>query len=152
MISALAQASLVLDEPVYAERAARAADYLLRTLRRGDGLLRAALDGAARQTAYLDDYAFLIAGLLDLYEADGDLRWLEEARALDTVLERDYEVTSGGGFFRTAADQVPLLTREKPTSDGPVHAGEPGPGAAWRSVRHRLGRNNIDDHRSPDPG
>ena len=106
MISALAQASLVLDAPVYAARAVRAADYLLRTLRRDDRLLRAALDGTARQTAYLDDYAFLIAGLLDLYEADGDLRWLEEARALDAVLERDYEDTSGGGFFRTAADQA----------------------------------------------
>jgi uncharacterized protein YyaL (SSP411 family) len=123
MISALAQASLVLDEPVYAERAARAADYLLRTLRRGDGLLRAALGGAARQTAYLDDYAFLVAGLLDLYEADGDLRWLEEASALDAVLERDYEDTSGGGFFRTAANQVSLLTREKPTYDGAEPSG-----------------------------
>ena len=123
MISALAQASLVLDEPVYAERAARAADYLLRTLRQGDGLLRAALGGAARQTAYLDDYAFLIAGLLDLYEADGDLRWIEEARALDVVLERDYEDTSGGGFFRTAADQVSLLTREKPTFDAAEPSG-----------------------------
>ena len=123
MISALAQAALVLDEPVYAARAARAADYLLRTLRRGDRLLRAALGGAARQTAYLDDYAFLIAGLLDLYEADGDLRWLEEARALDAVLERDYEDTSGGGFFRTAADQVSLLTREKPTYDAAEPSG-----------------------------
>ena len=123
MISALAQASLVFDEPVYAERAARAADYLLRTLRQGDGLLRAALGGAARQTAYLDDYAFLIAGLLDLYEADGDLRWIEEARALDVVLERDYEDTSGGGFFRTAADQVSLLTREKPTFDAAEPSG-----------------------------
>ena len=123
MILALAQASLVLGEPVYAKRAARAADYLLRTLRRDGRLLRAALDGAARQTAYLADYAFLTAALLDLYEADGDLRWLEEARALDVVLERDYEDIAGGGFFRTAADQVSLLTREKPTSDGAEPSG-----------------------------
>jgi len=123
MISALAQASLVLDAPVYAERAARAADYLLRTLRRDDRLLRAALSGDAQQTGYLDDYAFLIAGLLDLYEADGDLRWLEEARALDAVLERDYEDTTGGGFFRTAADQASLLTREKPTYDAAEPSG-----------------------------
>ena len=123
MISALAQASLVLDAPVYAERAARAADYLLRTLRRDDRLLRAALSGDTQQTAYLDDYAFLIAGLLDLYEADGDLRWLEEARALDAVLERDYEDTTGGGFFRTAADQASLLTREKPTYDAAEPSG-----------------------------
>ena len=123
MISALAQASLVLDDRVYAERGARAADYLLRTLRRDEGLLRAALDGAAQQTAYLDDYTFLIAGLLDLYEADGDLRWLDEARALDAVLARDYEDVSGGGFFRTAADQALLLTREKPTYDAAEPSG-----------------------------
>ena len=123
MISALAQASLVLGDPVYAERAARAADYLLRTLRRDGRLLRAALGGDAQGTAYLDDYAFLMAGLLDLYEADADLRWLEEVRALDAVLERDYEDTAGGGFFRTAADQASLLTREKPTYDAAEPSG-----------------------------
>ncbi len=123
MISALAQASLVLDEPRYAQRASRAAGYLLVTLRQDGRLLRASLDGVARHTAYLDDYAFLIAGLLDLYEADGDLHWLDEALALDAVLERDYEDTSGGGFFRTAVDQVSLLTREKPTYDAAEPSG-----------------------------
>jgi hypothetical protein len=123
MISALAQASIVLGDPMYAERASRAAGYLLATLRRDGRLLRAALDGAARQTAYLDDYAFLIAGLLDLYESGGDLRWLDEALALDAVLERDYEDSAGGGFFRTAADQVSLLIREKPTYDAAEPSG-----------------------------
>ena len=141
MVSALARAALVLDEPAYGARAARAADYVLRTLRRDGRLLRAALDGEAQQTAYLDDYAFLIAGLLDLYEADGDLRWLEEAMALDTVLERDYEDAAGGGFFRTAADQASLLTREKPTYD----AAEPsGNSVALRNLL-RLHELTTDD-------
>ena len=141
MVSALARAALVLDEPAYGARAARAADYVLRTLRRDGRLLRAALDGEAQQTAYLDDYAFLIAGLLDLYEADGDLRWLEEAMALDAVLERDYEDAAGGGFFRTAADQASLLTREKPTYD----AAEPsGNSVALRNLL-RLHELTTDD-------
>ena len=123
MISALAQASLVLDAPSYAERAGRAADYLLTTLRQDDRLLRAALAGEAQQTAYLDDYAFLIAGLLDLYEATGALRWIEDAVVLDAILERDYEDASGGGFFRTAAGQASLLTREKPTYDAAEPSG-----------------------------
>ena len=123
MISALAQAALVLDEPAYAERAGRAADYLLTTLRQDDRLLRAALAGEAQQTAYLDDYAFLIAGLLDLYEATGALRWLEDATVLDAILERDYEDAPGGGFFRTAAGQASLLTREKPTYDAAEPSG-----------------------------
>ena len=49
------------------------------TLRRGDRLLRAALGGAARQTAYLDDYAFLVEGILAIYEATNDEKWLNAA-------------------------------------------------------------------------
>ena len=123
MISALAQTSLVLGEPVYAVRAVRAADYVLATLRRDDRLLRAALDGEAQQPGYLDDYAFLIAGLLDLYEATGEVRWLDDALTLDGVLERDFEDASGGGFYRTGADQASLLTREKPTYDAAEPSG-----------------------------
>ena len=117
MISAFAQAALVMNEPAYAARATRAADYLLTHLRRDGRLLRAALNGQAQQAAYLADYAFLIAGLLDLYEATSELRWLEEARALDDILEQHYEDTTAGGFFRTAGDHEVLITREKPSSD-----------------------------------
>ena len=141
MISALARASLVLGEPVYAARGARAADYVLRTLRRDGRLLRAALDGQAQQTAYLEDYACLIAGLLDLYEADGDLRWLDEAMTLDAVLERDYEDAAGGGFFRTAASAAALLAREKPTYD----AAEPSGNAVALQNLLRLHELTTDD-------
>ena len=117
MISAFAQAALVMNEPAYAARATQAADYLLTHLRRDGRLLRAALNGQAQQAAYLADYAFLIAGLLDLYEATSELRWLEEARGLDDILEQHYEDTTAGGFFRTAGDHETLITREKPSSD-----------------------------------
>ena len=123
MISAFAQAALVLNEPAYAERATRAADYVLTHMRRDGRLLRAALNDQAQQAAYLADYAFLIAGLLDLYEATSDLRWLEEARALDGILAEHYEDTTAGGFFRTAGDSESLITREKPSSDGAEPSG-----------------------------
>ena len=123
MISAFAQAALVMNEPAYAGRATRAADYVLTHMRRDGRLLRAALNGQAQQAAYLADYAFLIAGLLDLYEATSDLRWLEEAQALDGILAQHYEDTTAGGFFRTADDAESLITREKPSSDGAEPSG-----------------------------
>ena len=123
MISAFAQAALVMNDPAYVARATAAADYVLTNLRRDGRLLRAALNGQAQHTAYLADYAFLIAALLDLYEATSELRWLEEARALDGVLEQHYEDAIGGGFFRTAEDHESLITREKPSSDGAEPSG-----------------------------
>ena len=123
MISAFAQAGSVMNEPAYVARAGRAADYVLTYLRRDGRLLRAALHGQAHQGAYLADYAFLIAALLDLYEATSELRWLEEAYALDGILEQHYEDTTGGGFFRTAEDHESLITREKPFSDNAEPSG-----------------------------
>jgi uncharacterized protein len=123
MISAYAQGSLVLGDPAYAARAARATDFLLSKLREGGRLLRSFKDGAAHYNAYLDDYAFLIAGLLDLFEATGEVRWLNEAVGLDEVLEKHYEDSRGGGFFLTSDDHPKLLAREKPGYDGAEPSG-----------------------------
>ena len=81
MIGAHAQAALVLGEERYAHRAARAAEFVLTRMRKDGRLLRSYKDGRARPNGYLDDHAFLIAGLLDLYEATGQARWLKEALA-----------------------------------------------------------------------
>jgi hypothetical protein len=123
MISAHAFAALVLDEPDYARRAERAADFLLENLRHEGRLRRSYKDGQATHNAYLDDYAFLAAGLLDLYEATGNLRWLREAIALDAVLEKRYEDRENGGFFLTSDDHESLLAREKPSYDGAEPSG-----------------------------
>ncbi len=123
MISAFARAALIMNEPSYSACAAKAADYVLTQLRNGGRLLRTALNGKAQQPAYLSDYAFLIAGLLDLYEATGELRWLKEAKELDAVLENNYEDTVEGAFFRTADDHESLITREKPSFDNAEPSG-----------------------------
>ena len=123
MISAHARAALALGNERYAQRAERAAAFLLRKLRRGERLSRSYKDGRARHDAYLDDYAFLTAGLLDLFEATGDTRWLLEAISLDRVVEAHYEDRSNGGFFLTADDHERLLARERPSYDGAEPAG-----------------------------
>ncbi len=72
MISAYARAAVVLGDDAWAQQAAAAAGFVLDRMRRDGRLLRSWTAGAARHPAYLDDYAFLIAGLLDLFEATGD--------------------------------------------------------------------------------
>ena len=122
-ISAYARAGLVLDEPRYVERAAEAARFLLGNLVRDGRLCRTFMDGEAKNRAYLEDYAFLIAGLLDLYEAAADPRWLEKAIELDRILEKRFEDKTQGGYFLTGNDHEPLLAREKPAYDGAEPSG-----------------------------
>ena len=123
MISAYARGALVLDERRHAEIAARAADFVLARMRAGGRLRRSHVDGRAEHNAYLDDYAFVIAGLLDLHEATSDPRWLREAISLDRSLELHYEDRKGGGYFRTSDDHETLLAREKPGYDGAEPSG-----------------------------
>lgn len=122
MIGGLATAGRLLDEPGYLEAAARAAEFVLTHMRADGRLLHVWCDGAARVPGYLDDYAFLAEGLLDLHAATGDARWLEEARALaDAMLELFGD--EGGGFFFTAEDTGKLLARFKRPFDGATPAG-----------------------------
>jgi uncharacterized protein YyaL (SSP411 family) len=125
MISAHARAALAFGDATYAARAERAADFLLRTLsnRRDGRLLRSYKDGVAKVDAYLDDHAFLIAALLDLYEATGRQRWLEEAVRLDGIIEAHFEDKAAGGFFLVSDDHEQLLAREKPSYDGAEPSG-----------------------------
>ncbi len=123
MISAYARAGLAMREPDWVARAGRAADFVLKNMRRRGRLLRSFTDGRPRHNGYLDDYAFVISGLIDLFEASGSTRWLDEAIALDSILQRHYEDAEGGGFFLTSEDHEKLLAREKPAYDGALPSG-----------------------------
>jgi uncharacterized protein YyaL (SSP411 family) len=123
MISAFARAGFVLDEPRFIARGATAADFLLEHLLVDGRLLRSYRDGRGRHNAYLDDYAFLIAALLDLYETSGELRWLERAVTLQQALDRNYVDEEHGGYFMTSDDHESLLAREKPAYDGAEPSG-----------------------------
>ena len=123
MISAFAVGGQVLDDPSFVAQAEQAAEFVLTSLRNADGrLLRSYKDGRARHNGYLDDYAFFIAGLLDVYEAAHAPRFLREAMALQALLDRHYGDESGG-YFMTSDDHEVLLAREKPTYDGAEPSG-----------------------------
>jgi len=123
MISAFARAATVLRSPDYARTGARAADFILSTMREGTRLHRSAFRGEVSGGGFLDDYAFLIAGLLDLYEATGTRIWLEEAIGLQRVLEQHFADAGNGGYFMTPDDGEALLAREKPDYDGAEPSG-----------------------------
>ncbi len=124
MISSLAKGAQVLDKPVYAQAAARAATFILDHMRTEDGrLLRSYRNGRSHLTAYLDDYAFFVDGLINLYEATFDPRWLVEARALTDLSIKHYGDVEHGGFFYTADDSEKLLARSKSPRDGAIPSG-----------------------------
>jgi len=123
MISAHAQAGLILGESEYTDQAVEAAQFILENLFVGNRLYRSYKDNTAKHNAYLDDYAFLIAALLDLYEATHDVKWMETAIELDGILEKHYEDKENGGFFMTSDDHEKLIAREKPGYDGALPSG-----------------------------
>jgi uncharacterized protein YyaL (SSP411 family) len=123
MIASLARGGCVLGEQRYIDAAARAAEFLLREHCRDGRLRRSTCRGQASRTAFLADYAGLIEGLLELYEATFEPRWLAQAAELNQIVIELYWDAENGGFFFTAADQEPLLARGRDVRDGAVPSG-----------------------------
>jgi len=123
MISSLAYGGAVLGETKYVQAAERSADFLLSTLRNNGRLMRYYREDRVVEKAFLDDYAFLTMGLLDLYEATFDARWLIEAKKLAEEMAELFADDEAGGFFLTGADSEKLIARTKPSSDGAIPSG-----------------------------
>ncbi|MBL7188756.1 MAG: thioredoxin domain-containing protein [Phycisphaerae bacterium] len=123
MISSLAYGGTVLDEEKYTQAAERSAEFILNTLHKNDRLMRYYRDGRVIGKAFLDDYAFMILGLLDLYEATFDARWLIEAKKLAAEMIELFADSEQGGFFLAGKDSEKLIARTKPGSDGAVPSG-----------------------------
>ena len=124
MIAALSTGARVMGKPVYAQAAARAADFVLTTLRSGDGrLLHRYRDGEAGLPAHVDDYAFFIWGLLELYEATFDVSSLKTALDLNAEFLKRFWDPYLGGFYFTADDSEELIVRKKEIYDGATPSG-----------------------------
>jgi uncharacterized protein YyaL (SSP411 family) len=123
MIGAFATGARVLNEPRYLEAAQRAARFILEHLYIDGSLLRRWREGEAAIGAFLDDYAFFSAGLLDLYEADFDGNWLIVAQQLTDKMRQLFEDTNEGGFFSTGEADTALVLRMKEDYDGAEPSG-----------------------------
>jgi uncharacterized protein YyaL (SSP411 family) len=123
MIASLARASAVLAEPRYAQAAARAADFILTNQYQDGRLRRTYRAGRTLEAAFLTDYAALIDGLIELYEATFERRWLEQAVALNSTLTTHYYDEHHGGYYFTPDDHEQLIARAKGVHDGATPAG-----------------------------
>ena len=123
MIAALAKAAQALHEAKYATAAAKAADFILENMQTGEGRLLHRYRGEAGIFGNLDDYAFLIWGLLDLYETVFDVKYLKAAIHLNQVMMLHFWDKDQGGFFFSADDATALLLRRKEYYDGAIPSG-----------------------------
>lgn len=124
MIEAMARAATVFAVPEYAQTATQAARFLLDQLRRPDGrLLHCWRQGRARFDACLDDYAYLIQALVQLYELDFDESWVETAVELADLLLQHFTDPETGSFFYTADDHEALIARTQDWTDSSIPSG-----------------------------
>lgn len=140
MISACALAARTLGEKRYAQAAVKAAEFILNSMRDTDRLLHRYRDGSAGIMGTLEDYAFFAQGLLDLYEAVFDVRYLQEAKFIaENMLGLFWDDAQGGMFF-TATDGEELLFRHKEIYDGAIPSGN----SVALGVLARLGHMTAD--------
>ena len=123
MLAAFAEAAAVLGRADYLGAAVRNAEFLTREMVRDGRLLRSWKDGQARITGYLEDYAMVGTGLLALYEATFDRRWLDESRRLAEEALRLFWSADRETFFDTGHDQEALVVRPRNLFDNAVPSG-----------------------------
>jgi hypothetical protein len=123
MLASFAEASAILERGDYRDVAERNAQFVLDNLRRESLLLRTYKDGQARLNGYLEDYAFFADGLLALYEATGELRWLEEAVTITERMVEEFWDEREGGFFYTGESHEELIVRSKDYMDNATPSG-----------------------------
>ena len=123
MLTAFAEAANILGRDDYREIAVRNAEFLTTELMRDGRLLRTYKAGQAKLNGYLEDYAYVIEGLLAVYEATFELRFFTRARELaDTMIDRFWD-EQDGGFYFTSSDHEELITRTKDYFDNATPSG-----------------------------
>jgi uncharacterized protein YyaL (SSP411 family) len=144
MIAALARAGQALNEPSYTAAAVRAADFLMRQLQNKNGrLVKRYREGIAGLPAHLDDYAFVVWGFLELYEATLEAGYLQEAIRLNDQMLKHFWDPQIGGLFMTADDSEKLLIRNKQIYDGAIPSGNSAAALNLLRLGHMTGRQDY---------
>ncbi|MFN6964886.1 MAG: thioredoxin domain-containing protein [Pyrinomonadaceae bacterium] len=141
MLAAFAEAAAVLASDEYLEVARRNADFLLSELMRDGRLLRTWKDGRAKLNAYIEDYANLADGLLELFQVSGDIKYFREAKRLADLMITEFWDEESGGFYFTSADHEELIVRNKDFFDNATPSGN----SVAADVLLKLGKLTGDD-------
>ncbi len=124
MIAAMAKAARAFGEDKFEAAAKKSADFMLTRMRNANGqIFHRFRDGDAAITGFLDDYAFLIWGLIELYETTFEVKYLEAANELNKLMIELFWDDEGGAFYFTADNAEELLVRKKDFYDGAYPSG-----------------------------
>jgi uncharacterized protein YyaL (SSP411 family) len=123
MLTAFAEAANILGRDDYREIAVRNAEFILEHLTKDGRLLRTYKSGQSKLNGYLEDYAYVIEGMLGLYEATFELRFFNHARELADMMIAQFWDEADGGFYFTSTDHEELLTRTKDYFDNATPSG-----------------------------
>jgi len=145
MIKGIAHAARILGRDDWLASARHAADFIYSCLWKDGRLLAVHKDGSSRLNAYLDDYAFLLEGLLELLQTafnPADLHWVRE---LAEVLLAQFSDENEGGFFFTSNDHEALIRRSKPLHDNATPSGNAVAARVLQRLGHLLGETRYLD-------
>lgn len=145
MIAALAQGAQVLGKPEYYPAAKAAAEVMLAWWPREGRLRRLANPEAKPIPGFLEDYTFLMAGLLDLFETDFDPKWLVQTLDLAAAVENLFYDAAGGGYFSTPQGHEPLLVRPKNFFDLALPSPTSMLAAVWTRLYRFTGKTWLAD-------
>ncbi len=151
MIAGMARAARVFGRPEWLASARAALDFIRATLWQEEEssararLLATCKDGRAHLNAYLDDYAFLLAALIELMQTEYDKRDLAFAEGLAGVLLEQFYDPAAGGFFFTSHDHEKLIHRPKPGYDGATPSGNGAAALALQRLGHITGESRYLD-------
>jgi uncharacterized protein YyaL (SSP411 family) len=146
MISALARAGSAMNEPRYVEAARRAGDFVLQNLVDERGrLLKRWREGEAAFDGMIEDYAFFVAGLIDLWEATFEVRWLEHALDLNEKMLAHFWDQEQGGLFSAPDDGEALIVRSKEVYDGAIPSGNSVAALNLLRLARLTGRSALEE-------
>jgi uncharacterized protein len=143
MLSGAAAAIKISPDPAYLEAANRTVDFIFAKLFSDGRLLHTYKDDQAKILGYLDDYAFLAAGLLDLFEATSDRAKLDRAAELVEIMKAEFADETGSGFFYTGRSHERLIAQSKPVFDGSIPSGNAVAAQVLLRLYHYLGKEDY---------
>ncbi|TMA11807.1 MAG: thioredoxin domain-containing protein [Deltaproteobacteria bacterium] len=143
MLSGLAEAYKTIGEERYRKAAEKTVEFIFAQMFREGYLLHTYRDGQAKLYGYLDDYAFLAGGLLDLYEATFDRSLLKRAVQLTETMINEFWDDVEGGFFYTGKSHEQLISRTKPAFDASVPSGNSIATQILLRIYHYTGEENY---------